>query len=414
MEVLVSLPLSKMSPDVKDSFICIGDYLEIFPLFGRKKRLSLNRTHYKINEAKQHDLVLSACQFSLPCIEDNGSEYELVLIQGEFDSYLLRTVKGAAFKLNGSFCHEAYLQERDEVIVGHNKLRFKKAKTVSSSLERPLGFSDDLNILIEGETGVGKTTLAKRIHKESSSLGDFVHVNLSAFPPSLIESELFGHAKGAFTGAIRDKIGALEQAKSGTLFLDEIDSIPLDLQVKLLLFLDDYIVRPVGATSGKECRSRIIFASGSPLKSLVEAGRMRKDFFFRVSVGHKVYLPSLRECRETCLRVIEGYEIKNNIYLSPQLRSYLIKQEWPGNIRQLYGHLDKKRVLTKGRKLDLDDLDRNLIEVDIPFDDNVYLLPFREVKKRYFQYAFEKCSKDPYLAAKRISVSINTMKKFIH
>ncbi|WP_198295413.1 sigma-54 dependent transcriptional regulator [Bacteriovorax sp. DB6_IX] len=412
----MSLPVSKICPDVKESFICIGDYLEIFPLFGKKKVINLNRTHYMINEKKSYDCRYETCHIEVPTIDEGLSEFELMLIQGDFDSFLFKTSRGQAFKLNGNFCHEAYLQSGDELIIGHNRMIFKKKRDSAhnESLFGNIQVAESLNILIEGETGIGKTTLAKKIHEESSVMGDFVHVNLSSFPPSLIESELFGHVRGAFTGAVHDKVGALEQAKNGTLFLDEIDSLPLDLQVKLLLFLDDYIVRPVGAIRGIQCHSRIIFASGQDLRGLVDKGLMRRDFFFRVSSGQKITLPSLRDSREILNQVIFNYEADRDIRLSSELKGFLRKQKWPGNIRQLYGHLDKKRAFSKSKELGIDEFDRELIELDFEIDKTTYLLPFRELKKRYFEYALSKCANNHQLAAKKIDVSLNTMKKFTH
>lgn len=409
----MSLPLSKLSPDVKESFICIGDYVEIFPLFGRKKRISLNRTHYQIIEGNQQELITKSCQFRIPSIDNQLSEYELVLIDSEVSSYKLRTVKGAAFKQNGNFCHEAYIQKGDELIIGHNKLKFNKGCPKQVYENDFSNFNSDLNILIEGETGVGKTTMAKNIHEASSLLGDFIHINLSSFPKNLLESELFGHVKGAFTGAIKDKMGALEQANGGTLFLDEIDSLPLDIQVKLLLFLDNKKIRPVGSLYEKSCDCRIIFASGRSLRKLVEEGLMRRDFYFRVTSGHLVEIPSLRDDKDFFLNVLERYELTNNRVISVNLKSFLLSQEWPGNIRQLYGHLNKKAVLSKSNKLDICELDKELLNFGVKIDDNVFLIPFRELKKQYFQYAFSKCQRDPYLAAKKIGVSVNTMKNTI-
>ncbi len=387
--------------------------MEIFPLFGRKKKITLNRTTCTFREAGINDLSVGPLEVALPSVKKSENSYQLTLLEGEIDVYSISTIKGECLKINGGFCNQAYLQNGDEIIIGHNKIKFlKQEKVEGSHIDTPPVYLSNLNILIEGETGVGKSTLAKEIHEKSGNLGQFVQINLSSFPVSLIESELFGHVKGAFTGAVRDKEGAFIQARGGTLFLDEIDSLPLEIQVKLLLFLDDKKVRPVGSTENIKCDTRIVFASGSCLKGLVGKGRMRKDFFFRVTSGHCLKLPALRDCSKTLNLALYSYEMKNDVLLSQSLKKYISKQRWPGNLRQLYGHLDKKRALSKNRKLDLDETESELLDIEIELDENVFLLPFREVKKRYFNHALSKCHSDLNLTAKRIGVSVNTVKKF--
>ena len=180
----------------------------------------------------------------------------------------------------------------------------------------------DLNILIQGETGTGKTRLARRIHDESGSSGDFVHINLSSFSPSLIESELFGYQKGSFTGAIKNKVGALASANFGTLFIDEIDSLPFALQTKLLLFLDDQKFSPVGSRQVLSANTRIIFASGRSLIDLVKRGSMREDFYFRIISGHEIRMRPLRDCPELIDRLINHFSIKNNVSLTIKLKEF--------------------------------------------------------------------------------------------
>ena len=155
--------------------------------------------------------------------------------------------------MNGSQVLHGIVQENDEIRIGYSKLRFIRKFNLCSKEENnyvhnfEIMNKSDLPILIEGETGVGKTSLARKLH-ENSLRKNFVHINLSAFSPTLIESELFGHLRGSFTGAHSDKKGAFSKANGGTLFLDEIDSLPRELQVKLLNFLDDKEFIPVGST----------------------------------------------------------------------------------------------------------------------------------------------------------------------
>jgi DNA-binding NtrC family response regulator len=219
----------------------------------------------------------------------------------------------------------------------------------------------DMKILITGESGTGKTRLAKKIHSQSKRSGQFIGINLSAYNPSLIESELFGHKKGAFTGAVSDKCGAFKLANWGTLFLDEIDSLPIELQTKLLGFLDDKTFRAVGDTREEKINARLIFASGRPLESLVEKGLFRKDFYYRLKTGHGIELKPLRDDVSLIDRVLDQFCLENNITLTYRLREFYLSLSWPGNLRELYGHLEKKRILTKGRKFDFDLCDEELI-----------------------------------------------------
>lgn len=405
----MTLPLSKIGSNVKESFLSIGDDIEIFPLFGRKKNLKLNRTKITITIKKQADTKFLPCEWLLPSVEETNNKY---LVQHTEDGYFyIRTLEGEAFKLNGIFVNEAYLCRGDELIIGHNKISFP-VKRDQDDIDLNL-LNDDLNILIEGETGVGKSRLAKKYHEKSQRKGDFIQINLSSLPVSLIESEIFGHVKGAFTGAIRDKVGAIEQAQYGTLFLDEIDSLPLDIQVKLLLFLDNKTIRPVGGIFEKKCETAIIFASGKSLKSLVNQGLFRMDLFYRISSGHKIQLKPLRDDRSKILKICEWFEFENNVRITLPLKKYLSQQPWPGNIRQLIGHLEKKKALANGRVLELNQVEDELYDFNVDIADSGVVIPFRELKRRYFERAYFLSGEDVYLTAKRMSVSHNTVKNIL-
>ena len=206
----------------------------------------------------------------------------------------------------------------------------------------PKALSSMTNIILEGETGTGKTHLAKLIHKMSGGEGRLVHLNLAACSPNLIESELFGHVKGAFTGAIYNHIGAFEMAHRGTLFLDEIDSLPWEIQTKLLIVLESMEIRPVGAEFVRKIDMRIIFASSRPLVELVENKILREDLYYRINRGLHKKLPSLRESPHLLEKVVLDFLQKYNLNCCPRLLDYYKTLNWPGNIRQLLGHLEKK------------------------------------------------------------------------
>ena len=239
-------------------------------------------------------------------------------------------------------------EHNDLCEIGYHEFQFKKKSELNLTLNKgSLELLDEkivkskVPILIEGETGVGKTHIARKIHEASGCQGEFVHVNLCSFSPGLIESELFGHIRGAFTGAMNDKKGALREAREGTLFLDEIDSLSIEMQTKLLLFLEDFLVRPVGSAIKYPVQTRVICAAGKDLGEMVKEGFMRKDFYFRISSGKKLKLKSLREDPSRVESIMNKFALDKDIYFSPKLYEFYKSLPWPGNIRQLVGHLQK-------------------------------------------------------------------------
>jgi two-component system response regulator AtoC len=197
-------------------------------------------------------------------------------------------------------------------------------------------------VLLNGSGGTGKEVLARWIHKHSPwSNGQFVKVNCAAIPGSLLESELFGYEKGAFTGAYASKPGRVELAHHGTLFLDEIADLPFDLQSKLLQFLQDGRFSRIGDESERAVETRLICATSKDLAEEIETGRFRSDLYYRVNVVH-LRLPRLRERREDIPRLAEYFRAqfqekfsKESEPLGADLLRYLQKLDWPGNIREL-------------------------------------------------------------------------------
>ncbi len=219
----------------------------------------------------------------------------------------------------------------------------------------------DSPILLTGETGVGKEHLAKAIHAESPrSGGPFVSVNMAAMPDQLLESELFGHEQGAFTGAIRYRRGAFELAHQGTIFLDEIGEMPLHLQTKLLRVLQDYEIKPVGGENTIELDVRVIAASNSDLEQQIARGNFRQDLYYRLSVL-QLTIPPLRDRKEDIPGLIRrfiayfrykvGKEVKG---LSEQALQALCNYAWPGNVRELMNVIERAVLLSKTDEIDID------------------------------------------------------------
>ncbi len=214
----------------------------------------------------------------------------------------------------------------------------------------------DVPVLITGESGTGKELVARAIHRQSQRKdAAFVAINCSAIPDTLIESELFGHEKGAFTGAAQQRKGRIEHAQGGTLFLDEIGDIPLPLQVKLLRFLQDHEIQRLGGKESIVVDTRVIAATNVDLRAAIANGRFREDLYYRLCVV-KVAVPPLRErradipllARAFLLRFVDEQK-KSITGFTPEAMAALINHPWPGNVRELENRVKRAVVMAEGR-----------------------------------------------------------------
>ena len=228
-------------------------------------------------------------------------------------------------------------------------------------------------VLVTGESGSGKELVARAIHRRSSRRGGpFVPINCGAIPENLLESELFGHKKGAFTDAISDRRGLFEEADGGTLFLDEIGELPLGLQVKLLRVLEDEKIRRLGEARDIQVDVRIITATHRDLTAETKAGRFREDLFYRLNVL-PIHVPPLRERREDIPLLIEHFITRNNTRLGTNIRGMdsecrrlLYEYSWPGNVRELENTIERAMVLAEGDQLVAADLAERIREAREP------------------------------------------------
>jgi two-component system response regulator AtoC len=223
-------------------------------------------------------------------------------------------------------------------------------------------------VLITGESGTGKELVARAIHARSGRKGPFVAINCGAIPENLLESELFGHRKGAFTDAGADRRGLFEEANGGALFLDEIGELPLGLQVKLLRVLQEDIIRRLGDTRDIRIDVRIIAATHRDLAADVKAGRFREDLFYRINVL-PIHIPPLRSRREDVNLLIDHFIARNNARLgmnvrgvSTEARKELLEYAWPGNVRELENTIERAMVLADGDVLQAADLPERIHE----------------------------------------------------
>ncbi len=258
-------------------------------------------------------------------------------------------------------------QYRYQNLIGRSKAMqtiFDKADIVADS---------DTTILIQGETGTGKEVMANALHYNSHRKArPFIKLSCAILNRELLESELFGHERGAFTGALRRKSGRFELADKGTIFLDEVDDIPLDLQVKLLRVIQERIFERVGGEESFNVDVRVICATKKDLKQMVSEGKFREDLYYRLNVV-KIELPPLRERHEDIPLLVKHFlekfsKVKNKSakHFSPESQKVLLTHNWPGNVRELENVVEHAVTLCKSDHIDVDDMPDYLQEVSTP------------------------------------------------
>ena len=280
-------------------------------------------------------------------------------------------------RLDNSALREALEKKRAGAIIGTCESMQKVFKQIGKVAPT------DVSVLVTGETGTGKELVARELHHASDRQDKpFVVINCGAIPENLLESELFGHVKGAFTGAIHEREGSFQTAHGGTLFLDEIGEIPLALQVKLLRALQEKTVTKVGSNQSEVVDIRIVSATHKNLKKEIEAGNFREDLYYRLNVVC-IELPPLRERADDILLIARYYlqrfaqEYKSNVKgFSPQCIRFLKKSPWPGNIRQLENHIKKAIIMTENIHLSPEDL-------EIQEQDLNTIIPLAQAKENF-------------------------------
>jgi len=271
-------------------------------------------------------------------------------------------------------------------------------------------------VLILGESGTGKELVARSIHFSGPRRArPFVPVDCSALAPTLIESELFGYVKGAFTGAQHSKQGLLEAAGDGTLFLDEIGDLPVDLQAKLLRALQEHEIRPLGATDRVAIRARVIAATNRDLETLVRAGSFRQDLFFRLNVV-QVKLPPLRERKSDIPVLVSSFlekfsDPKTPVrIISEDAMRRLMAYDWPGNVRELENAVERAVALGSGPILHVGDLPSNLQYAQTErYAEQNELVPLEELERRAIFQALRETSGDKLAAARLLGIGKTTL-----
>ena len=273
-------------------------------------------------------------------------------------------------------------------------------------------------VLIAGESGTGKELVARAIHfRGPLAPMPFIAVDCGALVPTLMESELFGHEKGAFTGALKSKAGLFESANGGTIFLDEIGELPLEMQAKLLRVLQEKEVRPVGSNEKKAVDVRVIAATNRDLEAAYRAGTFRKDLYFRLNVV-TVHLPSLRERRSDIPQLVHSfldrYAPGENIQVTPQAMKSFLQYEWPGNVRELENCIARAVALGNHRTIDVEDLPpaiRGSQEAGVLSEEGMELstTALADLERITILRVFEQAGGDKNVAGKMLGISRATL-----
>jgi DNA-binding NtrC family response regulator len=299
---------------------------------------------------------------------------------------------------------------------------FGKSKAIARVVEVVKAVAPkNVNVLITGETGTGKEVVADIIHYNSSrSSKPFFKINCAAFNENLLESELFGHEKGAFTGAISKRVGRFEAANGGTIFLDEIGDLPSSTQIKLLRVLQEKAFERVGENIPIKVDVRIIAATNQDLKKLIDMGKFRDDLYYRLNIVH-VEIPPLRERKEDIPLIVnvficelnkeEGYQIRG---MSKEAMQILLKYQWPGNVRELENAIESAAAIVEKDIIGVKHLPAFLF-IDQGTDNGFYPisknLTLQEMEQEIIRFTLERTGGNKTEAAKLLDIGLRTMQR---
>ncbi|MGZ6144378.1 MAG: sigma-54-dependent transcriptional regulator, partial [Myxococcales bacterium] len=372
----------------------------------------------------------------LKLIKERAPGTECVMLTAnESIPTVIRAVRlGAYDYLVKPILPEQLSQALERVLERRRLVETLQLRSGSATLKRPEAFADfvtgdptlrrllreaelhagcDIPVLITGETGVGKEVLARAVHRCSPRAGGpFVAVNMLAVSPALFESEFFGHARGAFTGAERDRAGYLAQAGGGTLFLDEVGDLPIEIQGKLLRVLQEREYTPVGKTRAERADVRFVAATNQDLDGRVKDGRFRKDLFYRLQFAH-LHLPPLRE-RVGDVPLLVAHILGDRTKLDEEALARLERHDWPGNVRELRGLLEAARNLADGGVIEPEHLRLKpppRASPPAPASGATSFATLEEVERAHILAAYEGLGRNKTRAARALDIGLHTLQR---
>ncbi len=344
----------------------------------------------------------------------NRGAYDYIIKPFKMDQLLISVGKAA-----GELAMRRKIEELEQITKGHHSLHDLIGK--SPSMHRLFRFIEKIadtsgNILLEGDTGTGKEVVARSIHHTSIRKDKpFVPVNCAAIPEGLLESELFGYVKGAFTDAASDKKGLFVEAADGTILLDEIGEMPLALQAKILRVLQDRQIRPVGSNGSFPVHARVIAATNKNLKDEVDGGRFREDLYYRLNI-FKIEVPPLRERREDIPLLIREFLNRyerdgKKVKVSREVLRFFLDYPWPGNIRELENVIERCVVLVEGEEISLHDLPREMLAVRQEQEDFSFarVMSLADMEMKYIKYILDKCNGNKQKSASLLGINRKTI-----
>jgi two-component system response regulator AtoC len=420
-------------------------------------RLVLEKEGYRVFEAAggdealsllaKEDITIILCDIRMPgmdglaflrAVRDRNIDGTIIMMSaygtvdtaieclkaGAYD-YISKPFKPDEVKLTLRKAEEKLRLQQENVVLRRELGRQKNGGTIiyrSAIMEKVMvliGRVAEVNtpVLITGETGTGKELVARALHQQSPRRKkSFVAVNCGAIPPGLMESELFGHARGAFTGAVQQKEGLFEAADGGTLFLDEIGELPMELQPKLLRVLQEGEVRRVGENRSRQVDVRVIAATARDLRKAADQGGFRDDLFFRLAVV-EIHIPPLRERREDIPLLAEYFisgiatrEGRPAPALNPEVEEALTGYPWPGNVRELANYMERTMIFSRGSTLDLEALPGEIRREDRSSQEDFSLKKASaRLEKEYIRKALTATEGNRTQAAKLLEISLRNL-----
>jgi two-component system response regulator PilR (NtrC family) len=374
----------------------------------------------KVMQVSPQTLVIiitayGSLETAISALRAGASDY--ILKPVEFDELLIklkRLLDAKTIAVENQLLRREIQKEFDaSPIVGKSPAMARIHETIATVA------GTDSTVLITGKSGTGKELVARSIHYHSRRRERaFVAVNCGAIPETLIESELFGHKRGSFTGAVTDKIGYFKAAEGGTLFLDEVSEMPVNLQVKLLRAIEQREITPVGTSSPLSIDTRFLASTNRELQKEVEAGRFREDLYYRLNVV-EIHLPPLAERKEDIPLLVDHFisryrtELRKNVQgIDAQVMRSLLNHVWKGEVRELSNIIERAMIFCKGEFITMADLPEFFLDsprVEFPDDSKSLQQAMNELEKAYIERVLRKHNFDKERTATMLGISLPTL-----